>query len=426
MNPWVDWGEQIVRAVAQLLLNPLYYIGIAFIILQYRRQISLERKLFHSRLHSLIGETWRTLLWGWLAGIMASVLMLLFGVTLSLQAMLLIWGISLLLMLVRVRYFCIAYSVGIIGLLHSLALFVPSAVDWPWAGWIFATALSVNIPSLLALAAILHLTEGLLVRWQGSRMATPLFMESKRGKLVGAYHLHGFWPVPLFLLVPSETGISHLPWNPWFVEGGAAGWGMVAFPALIGFTSSTISKLPYLKARFDSTLLLGYSVFVLCAAIGSYYWEPLILAASLLTLLLHEGMIAYSNSQEETAHPLYVHDTRGLKILAVLPNSPAAESGIRAGEIIRKVNQRKVITKEGLHLAMQLNPAFCKLEIINLDGHSKFVSRAMFAGEHHQLGLILCPDDKAVYYVEQKPASIFAYFRKRDNRLRSNPSSASS
>ncbi|GIP35635.1 PDZ domain-containing protein [Paenibacillus sp. J2TS4] len=426
MNPFIEWGEQGLRALVQLLLNPFYYIGIAFIVLQYRRQISLERKLFNSRLHSFLGEAWRTLLWGWLGGLMASVLMILFGVTLPFNAMLLIWAIAFLLMLARVRYFCIAYSVGVLGILHFIALVAPVAEEWPVAGWVFHTALSVNMPSLLALAGVLHLVEGLLMRWQGSRLAMPLFLESKRGKLVGAYHLQGFWPVPLFLLVPSQSGMQ-LPWNPWFIESGsAAGWGIIAFPALIGFTSSTLSRLPAWKARFDSTILMGYSIIILAGAIGSYYWSPFILPASLLVILLHEGMIAYSNRKEESANPMYVHDSRGLKILAVLPQSPAAELGIQAGEIIHKVNQIKVATKEEFHQAMQANSAFCKLEIINLEGHSKFVSRAVFAGEHHQLGLILCPDDKAMYYVEQRPVSIFAYFRKKKNGLRSHRSSASS
>jgi hypothetical protein len=82
-----------------------------------------------------------------------------------------------------------------------------------------------------------------------------------------------------------------------------------------------------------------------------------------------------------------------------------------------------VHTKRELHQAMQLNSAFCKLEVLNLAGESKFVKHALFSGEHHQLGILLAPDQDAMYYAEEKQTHILAYVSRKLVGLLSKPSS---
>jgi S1-C subfamily serine protease len=110
----------------------------------------------------------------------------------------------------------------------------------------------------------------------------------------------------------------------------------------------------------------------------------------------------YSAREETSQSPLFIHSEQGLKILAVLPGSSAAELGLQAGEIIHKVNLVPVLTKQELHQAMRLNPAFCRLEVINLEGNIKFVSRAIYAGDHHELGILLAPDAETIDFIAQK------------------------
>lgn len=96
-----------------------------------------------------------------------------------------------------------------------------------------------------------------------------------------------------------------------------------------------------------------------------------------------------------------------MKVLAVIPGSPAESLGIRPGESIVKINGISIRTKEQMHAALRKNPAFCKLEVRNLQGESKFLQRAIYAGEHHQLGAILAPDPDAGVVLVMKPVSIF-------------------
>ncbi|MNE56377.1 Cell division topological determinant MinJ [compost metagenome] len=85
--------------------------------------------------------------------------------------------------------------------------------------------------------------------------------------------------------------------------------------------------------------------------------------------------------------------------------------GLAAGETLHKVNGSYVKSKEELYEALVQNSAFCKLEVLNTEGELKFAQRARFAGEHHQLGVILAPDEQANYYTSSGPSSLWEIFR---------------
>ncbi|WP_159885474.1 PDZ domain-containing protein [Paenibacillus puerhi] len=412
----MDWiqafGWQWLHALIQLFLQPFYYVGLLFIVLQYRRQIALERRLFSTKLHGLLSETWRTLLWGWAGGLGASVLMAGIGASISPDAVVLLWLLSLLLMLVRVRFLCWAYAVGAIGVLQAVAGVIPGLRTAPEWAWLSKPLFALDVSAMLALVAVLHLAEAVFVRLQGTRFGMPMFVETKRGKIVGGYRLQGFWPMALFLLVPlQQAGAGPaLPWTP--LLGGEAwlnGWTIIGFPVMIGFSEMTISRLPQTKARASSGLLFIYAAAVLAAAALSAWLPVFTIPACLLAIALHEGMVWYSRWDESKRTPLFVQDERGLKILAVLPGSPAEELGLQAGEIVSRVNGSPVRNKQELHQAFQLNPAFCRLEILDHNLEKRLLKRGIFAGEHHQLGIVLVPDHEAMYYLEEKQDSIWAY-----------------
>ncbi|UJF33173.1 PDZ domain-containing protein [Paenibacillus hexagrammi] len=415
--------ERFLHAIVQLLINPFYYIGVVFILLQYRKQVQLERKLFHTKLHSLLDETWRTLLWGWACGMAASIVMMFIGVSVAAETIMLLWVTSLVLLLFRVRFLCFAYAAGILGIAHSILSWLPNRAELEGSAPMVQWLGQVDVPSLLVIAAVLHPLESFLVGMQGARMASPLFLEGKRGKIVGGYQLQGFWPVPMFLLVPFSGGSTEsLPWGTMLHADWSAGWSLLAFPVMIGFTELTISKLPKAQTKLSASLLAVYGIVTLLLAWGAALWTPLIMVSSLLTLLLHEALIRYSQWRELKQVPFFVHGSRGLMVLAVIPKSPAEEMGILAGETISKVNGHAVANKADLHAAIRINSAFCKLEVLDQRGEVRFMQRAIFSGDHHQLGIILAPDQQALYYMEHKPQHLFSYLRGKLTGVSSNQS----
>ncbi|MDQ0048978.1 hypothetical protein J2T18_003278 [Paenibacillus polymyxa] len=402
----LQWGWSVLNACLHLLLQPFYYISILIVALGYRRQMLLERKLFHTKMHSWAAETWRVVWSGLLAGMALSALGMFVSVHLNSASIVCLWVATLLLMLVRVRYLCLAYSVGLLGVVQ---FFLNVASGWQPGGALGASVAAIrglDIPALLVLVAVLHVAEALLVRWQGGKAATPLFVEGKRGRLVGGYRMEDLWPIPLLLLVPAQGGFV-LPWTPLFGGDAGTGYMLAALPVLMGFSSVTLGQLPRQKAVLTSNRLLLYSVALLLLSLLAAWWSPLILLAALFSFLAHEALIWYGNMEESRLSPMFIHPEQGMRVLAVLPDSPATAMGILPGEAIYRVNGVVVNTRAELHQALRINSAFCKLEVRNLQGESKFVQRGMYDGDHHQLGVVLAPDADAGWAVSLQPASIY-------------------
>jgi hypothetical protein len=58
------------------------------------------------------------------------------------------------------------------------------------------------------------------------------------------------------------------------------------------------------------------------------------------------------------------------------------------------VNGHAVKTVEEFYQFLQKNRAFCKLEVIGFNGEIRFVQRALYDGEHHELGILFVIDEK--------------------------------
>ncbi|WP_376767029.1 PDZ domain-containing protein [Paenibacillus agri] len=420
MNVMLELLGSLGKAALNLLIQPYYYIALIFVALYYRRQVALERKLIHVKLHSPGQEIWRTVWSGLVMGLLVSVAAVLLGVSISGPAVACIWIVTLLLLLIRVRYLCFAYAIGILGIIQFVFSFFPNAFQTGTIGTLVTGLREMDIPALLVLAALLHLAEALLARWQGPGLASPLFLKGKRGKVVGGFQLQAFWPLPLFLLVPAAAGTGDLPWQP--LLGG--GLGIVSLPVIIGFSEMTHSLLPGRKAARTAGRLLIYSGVLLGLSLLAFWWSPLTLLAALAAVLLHEGLSWYSALEERSSSPIFVHPPHGRKVLAVLPGSPGQELGILPGEVLLKVNGVLLTEAAQLHEALRKNPAFCKLEVQNRAGESKYLQTAIYDGDHHQLGIILAPEPDETTIALAKPTSIFGIISLRASLSRSNRSAA--
>lgn len=405
-------GVHLAEALLQWLLSPFYWVSILFIALIYRRQMLLERRLFAVKMHSWIEHTWHAWLGGLLAGLAVSAAAIGLGISFTAEVILALWAVALLLLLFRVRFLCLAYSGGVLALAQfALNAFAPAWAPEGFLAPFVAAIREMDAAGLLILVALLHAAEAWLIRKQAARMAGPLFMESKRGRIVGAYQMQGLWPIPLLLLFPSVTTGTPLPWTPLLGTGWEQGWTLIAFPVVIGFSELTFTRLPQEKAAVSASRLFAYAAILLALGLAASWWRPLVPLAAIAALGLHEALIWFSRREENERSPVFTHDPLGLRVLAVLPGSPAEALGIRIGEVIAKANGVPVRTKEQLHQALRANAAFCKLEVYNRDGEVRFLQRALYAGEHHQLGVLLAPDDRVAFVAVTRQPSLFALLR---------------
>lgn len=419
MEPYLELLREAGQASIRLFTQPYLYIAILIVYWHARQGSLLQRRLFHVRLYGALYLTLLRVAAGLGVGVVLTVAGLASGAKLTEGTLLCVWIAMGVLAILRLRYICLAYAAGALGVLQ-VALDAVGTDSLPQGFWMDAATEvnGISVPSLLFLAGVLHIGEGLLVRLQGAKQAIPLFLEGKRGKPMGAFALSGAWPIPLLWLVPSGTGIE-LPWTPLFGQAdGIAGWSLIAFPVLIGFSDRTWTQWPERKAKTSGNLLVVYGVLIAGLAAGAEYWSPLTAVAAVAAFALHEGLLLFGRRREEGRAPAFGQDGSGVRVLAVLPGTPAQEMGFLSGEIIKKVNGAPVRTKEELHAAIGKQAAFTKLEVVNREGHIRFVQRAKYEGEHYQLGLILAPDEDVDFVAAPRSASIWQGLREAGAKRR--------
>nr|WP_256522156.1 PDZ domain-containing protein [Halobacillus sp. A5] len=94
------------------------------------------------------------------------------------------------------------------------------------------------------------------------------------------------------------------------------------------------------------------------------------------------------HKSREKSKPYFTQDHRGVRILGTIPGSPADEMDLLPGELIVKVNGIPVKSVHEFYEALQINRAFTKVEVRDFRGENRFEQRAMYEGDHHQLGLL--------------------------------------
>lgn len=408
-------------ALGALLTQPFYYIFLIGVLLHYRRQGILERKLFNIRIYVYAGRVLRTVITGILAGLLVSIVMAFIGIHIQTEVIWCIGIVLLLLSLFRLRYAHLTMALAVLTIIYMVLLSLPLWQPTGLLGQVIESIRNIDLPGLLAISVLLQLIEAVLFRVQAPRFSSPVVIEGKRGKPVGAYAMEAFWPVPLWLFVPSASGIL-LPWSPLH---GADSWihgvSLTALPVMIGCSVLTQTHLPQAKAQLIAKRLGLNSLIMVVLAALALWWAPIAVPAVIIAVILREWIIYVSKREETENSPLFIRGLRGLKILDVIPYSPAAELGITAGESMYKVNGLLIHDPQSLHEALRMNPAFCKLEVLNIQGESKFLQRAIYAGDHHQLGMIFAPDDQALISPDiQRLSSWHLLTKPRVQRLKSS------
>lgn len=387
----------------------LYYpvmlsVVMLLVLTQYRRQARMEEHLFGAPFSRPLRQTMTSLGFGLLGGIIASILMVTMGIPLSESlGLVYVWPVVLTLMLIRPRFMCFAYGGGVVGL-ASLMLRVLAQV-FPALGGIglFAGLMAVDISALMALVGLLHLTESFLIYVSGHINAGPVIIQNPRGELVGGFMLQRFWPLPmaaLFAEIVLESGIADggigMPdWWPLLQPAAQPGPGMIVLFSLLpivaalGYSDLAVSTSPRQKSRISARNLSVYSLALLALSILAGQWRFLELLPVLFAPLGHEFLIQAGNHREWAGRPLLAPSPRGIKLLAVLPGSPAQEKGLTTGWIIAKVNGLDVDNSRQLAHALNLFPGLADLDVISPEGNPSTIQLHQRQGT---LGLIPVPD----------------------------------
>ncbi|MDD2556341.1 MAG: PDZ domain-containing protein [Syntrophaceticus sp.] len=335
--------------ILQLLMSPLFWLVVVLVWLQYRRMLKTKESLYELK-DSSFRASFIALVYGVIGGFLGSFLMILFGVTINGVGVAWLWIIALVLMLFSPRFLCFSYAGGVLALISII-------FGYP----------QVHIPGLMGLVAVLHLVESILILLSGHQDPLPVYVRNPDGRVVGAFNLQKFWPIPLaamMILLGADQVSGELmnmpewwplirPWETASIQD--VMYQILPVVAALGYGELAVTCLPRERTKRTAAHLAGYSIVLLGLAVAASHYPQLSIMSALFSPLGHELVIYLGRRQELQGRPRFVPPSSGgVMVLDVLKGSPAHLAGIKSGDVIRSVNGKSVNSRHELSRILRL------------------------------------------------------------------------
>ena len=386
------WLVELLKGTGRFFLHPvLYYLVFLAGILGVKR-VKRERKNFHIRAEDAYFELRQLFPIGILIGLVLSIITITAGVAVPLAAILLIVFFTLIWSLTtNIRLMSPTYTIGA----AFFAIIIIAQNNWsvPLFSQTFSSIGDKVYPSMVVILGLLLLAEGILIFKNAYKGSSPKLAKSKRGQVVGVHEVKRLWMVPLFLLIPGNA--LHLPFDWWPVfHLGTKEYSLILVPFAIGFHQQIKGMLPKVAIQLHGrrVIILG-ALISLLSLLG--YWYPLIsIVVAALAVIGRELLALFAYLKDDSMTSYFSKKNNGVMIIGVIPESPADKMGLQVGEIISKANGVVVRDEQTFYEALQKNRAHCKLEVFDTKGEIRFVQRALYEGDHHELGVLFVQDER--------------------------------
>lgn len=319
------------------------------------------------------------------AGFAGSLILLYLGITLNTDGFAYVFFLALFLMLLDLRYLCFAYAGGLLSL-FSLITGLPK----------------LHIPSLLALVAVLHVTESLLILIDGDRRALPIYLRGPEGT-VGGYLLQRVWPMPLICLsmaaITPQDSVIYFNSPSWWplipLEAAKNSVSNLVFVAIqaavaLGYGDLAMTTTPRRKAVSTAGLLGLYSLALLALAVAAARLPGFAWVAALFSPFGHELVLFAARRMELRGKPAFAQAEDGITILAVLSNTQAERAGLRPGRVIVSLDGRPVRNKA--EFLARLGESTHLATLVTRGSDERDEQRHELRREGRPLGLVLAPD----------------------------------
>lgn len=353
----------------------------------------LERQMIGLNRRGLVAEVLENLAAGSIGGFLGTLVFVFLGISVDLtsSAIAALWAVVVILVMFELRFVCVSYAGGIVALLHLLT-------GWP----------DVNVAGLMALVAVLHGVEALLIMLSGGRGAIPVYLKhQEKERLTGGFTLHKIWPIAAVIIMGQRSagpGLLAAPgWWPLIksdiipVPGNALTYMMLPLMVVLAYSDLTTTMKPGSKARRSGGLLALYSAILLALSIlagNSVFFSFL---AAIFGTVGHEWVLAISRRFETERKPIYLANSEGLAVLDVIDGSPAAKMGIASGDVLTCINGCQVRTKLDLAGVLAQKPLLLHVSLRGKGGEER---HGEYSGSIIYFGIIPVPGPGDQVFVE--------------------------
>ncbi|MGE6630198.1 PDZ domain-containing protein [Bacillus sp. NPDC077027] len=382
-----DWIGVGLKAIGLFLIHPLFYFMILVSLFYGYLRVKRERRAFQTRIEDVYDEVKFTYSKGWLAGVCLSIISVGLGIALPVGLIVLIAGFTIVFSLFfKASALSSAYTLGFsIVAAFGLMFFQISHPLLPQLSMIHYAAAVI-------LLGLLLITEGILAYRTAHLRTSPTMVMSKRGLLIGQQRANRLWLLPLVLLMPVGEVSSSIPWWP-VLQVQDQTFSLICIPYIVGFGQRIQGSLPIVSIQITARRILFLGLAIVALGVGSIWYEPIAFIAVALAIF-GRFFLSWKQRANDNAAPFFFSKrNQGLMVLGIIPNTPAADLKLEIGEVITKVNGIEMKTVSEFYEALQRNRALTKLEVIGLNGQTRFEKRASYEGEHHQLGILFVKDD---------------------------------
>ncbi|WP_307193882.1 PDZ domain-containing protein [Neobacillus niacini] len=386
------WLFELLKGTGRLFLHPVFYYLIFLSGILGVSRVKRERKNFHTRTFDAYFELRQLFPLGLILGLVLSIVTVTAGLSVPFAAILLIVVFTLLWSLTtNTRLMSPVYTVGA----AFFGIILIAEYDWnvPFFKEAFQGIDEKVYPSVVILLALLLISEGILISRNASIGSSPKLVKSKRGQSVGAHEVKRLWLVPVFLLIPGD--VLTLPFSFWPVfHIGAESYSLILVPFAVGFNQQIQGMLPKQSIQHHGRKVITLGILTLILSVIGY-WYPLISIVVAAIAIIGRELISLMQRLKDDNLPFYFSKkNNGLMIIGIIPESPADKMGLQVGELISKVNGVAIRDEQVFYEALQKNRAHCKLEVLDINGEVRFVQRALYEGDHYELGILFVQDQK--------------------------------
>lgn len=388
-----------LRSVAYAIINPAHIVILVilamFFYMKNRRISIMQRMTIGESLNSPLELTLSQIVLGIIAGAIGSIILTNLGIVFNENSGIeLIFIVSLFLVFVKKRFVCFSYSGSILALISITIGIITNLTG-------MQSYLNINILSLMTFVGVLHIIEAFLVIIDGSRGAVPVF-STKDGKIVGGFSLNRYWAMPIAILIAVSTQLSgsvgasiNTPqWWPIINQAETAALVASSFIICVslygmaGYNAVTFTKLKRKKSVHSGMLILIYGITLsLVAQLASFgiIGELIVI---IYAPLAHELMLKIQKKSEDKGKFIYVSDDEGVAVLEVAPSSPSFMAGIRTGDKILEINNKKVLSEVDIFNTVKDSTVNITIKIKKFSGQIKDYK---VEPKDRKIGILLVP-----------------------------------